>query len=52
MRYCEACNAEIPDGYDECPFCGIPATEEDTDELIEISANVIRTIEQQLDDDD
>lgn len=52
MRYCKACNAEIPDGYDECPFCGIPASEEDTEEFVEVCASVVSLVEQQLEEDE
>jgi len=52
MRYCDACKAEIPDGYDECPFCGIPADEEDTVEFVEVGASVVKKIEHELDEDE
>jgi rRNA maturation endonuclease Nob1 len=29
MQECDACGAEIPDGYEECPFCGCPINKED-----------------------
>jgi hypothetical protein len=51
MRYCEACRAEIPEGYDECPFCNIQISDEDTEEFIEVGVNVIG-VEQQVDDED
>jgi len=37
MRYCEACGAEIPDGFDECQFCGAPVScaEPYADEFLE-----------------
>lgn len=52
MRYCEACKAEIPDGYDECPFCGVPAPEEDTVEFVEESASIMASVERQLEEDE